>query len=377
MAIRRGDRGEDVKRVQKALQRFGFDVDDDGIFGRQTEAAVKEFQRRNGLDDDGAVGPKTLKALGLDDSDSGDVTEIDFTVEETEVPPIVQKQISGYVDRMEAQYSRLLDKSRDALDQFETTMAFATTKQANPDLLGALLSSVVGFATGQMIAKAGKVVPGLDFVGTVFDGVTGELERAGRASASASVGNWIKDQRVALDRMADRFDAKLLREEVSLEFLETDDKPTYFQALFEASQRLEGELLPSVSEFEAQLYEQWIDAHFDGLGANAPGCIEFRYEFDDNTFDFVSCTVQAESGDKVAGALNRLFAQGLLPSARRPIDMRVRKRACFRTDNFVPGGKSWFCGWLDADNNIISVPVKDEAETALREQVWRLHNRFS
>jgi hypothetical protein len=68
MALKRGDRGDAVKQVQRALIAAGFGVGNagaDGIFGKDTEAAVKGFQRRNNLDDDGIVGPITLRALGL------------------------------------------------------------------------------------------------------------------------------------------------------------------------------------------------------------------------------------------------------------------------------------------------------------------------
>ena len=37
----------------------------DGIFGSQTEQAVKYFQRKNGLAADGIVGPATAKAVGI------------------------------------------------------------------------------------------------------------------------------------------------------------------------------------------------------------------------------------------------------------------------------------------------------------------------
>jgi len=58
-------RGDDVKELQTALKRTGYDPGPiDGIFGPKTEKAVKAFQRVKGLVVDGIVGPKTAAALG-------------------------------------------------------------------------------------------------------------------------------------------------------------------------------------------------------------------------------------------------------------------------------------------------------------------------
>jgi hypothetical protein len=56
--LRRGATGDDVKRLQKLLG-----VLQDGDFGAQTEAKVREAQRQAGLVPDGIVGPKTWRAL--------------------------------------------------------------------------------------------------------------------------------------------------------------------------------------------------------------------------------------------------------------------------------------------------------------------------
>jgi peptidoglycan hydrolase-like protein with peptidoglycan-binding domain len=57
-ALKKGDRGAKVAKVQRWLNQ-----PDDGIFGRGTKAAVKRFQRRQGLTPDGVVGPATWAAL--------------------------------------------------------------------------------------------------------------------------------------------------------------------------------------------------------------------------------------------------------------------------------------------------------------------------
>jgi peptidoglycan hydrolase-like protein with peptidoglycan-binding domain len=59
-----GSTGAVVRRAQRALRRtpnLGLEVD--GIFGPQTETAVKEFQQGAGLVVDGIVGPATWNAL--------------------------------------------------------------------------------------------------------------------------------------------------------------------------------------------------------------------------------------------------------------------------------------------------------------------------
>src|SRR5260370_3592057 len=64
--LRIGSRGQAVVTIQQALvdaglplPRFGAD----GDFGAETQAAVQNFQRQNGLVADGAVGPNTMASL--------------------------------------------------------------------------------------------------------------------------------------------------------------------------------------------------------------------------------------------------------------------------------------------------------------------------
>jgi len=64
--LKRGDVGEYVTLLQTMLINHTYDVGSsgaDGIFGRNTESAVKLFQRTHGLADDGVVGNDTWAAL--------------------------------------------------------------------------------------------------------------------------------------------------------------------------------------------------------------------------------------------------------------------------------------------------------------------------
>ncbi|MCL2487763.1 MAG: peptidoglycan-binding protein [Oscillospiraceae bacterium] len=64
--LRRGSKGQDVRDMQKLLVDRGYPLPKhgvDGLFGPETESAVKSFQRSNKLSVDGVCGPKTWAAL--------------------------------------------------------------------------------------------------------------------------------------------------------------------------------------------------------------------------------------------------------------------------------------------------------------------------
>lgn len=59
-------RGEDVESLQERLNELKYNSGEvDGIFGKKTEIAVKNFQSDNGLTADGIVGKNTCKTLGF------------------------------------------------------------------------------------------------------------------------------------------------------------------------------------------------------------------------------------------------------------------------------------------------------------------------
>lgn len=64
--LKNGSKGTLVKTVQTKLKNWGYYTGSvDGIYGPKTVAAVKYFQRVNGLTQDGVVGPKTAAAMGV------------------------------------------------------------------------------------------------------------------------------------------------------------------------------------------------------------------------------------------------------------------------------------------------------------------------
>lgn len=62
-SVKLGDSGDGVTQIQNALKAAGYKVTVDGKFGPQTDTAVRAFQKKNSLGQDGIVGPKTWAKL--------------------------------------------------------------------------------------------------------------------------------------------------------------------------------------------------------------------------------------------------------------------------------------------------------------------------
>jgi putative chitinase len=89
MLIKKGSKGDDVKRVQRALG-----LSADGIFGSGTEKSVKEFQSKKGLVADGIVGPSTLAMM----IEEPDVQEMDLSKLKGHIPDEVIEQIPETIE---------------------------------------------------------------------------------------------------------------------------------------------------------------------------------------------------------------------------------------------------------------------------------------
>ncbi|WP_292390302.1 peptidoglycan-binding protein [Methanosarcina sp. UBA5] len=86
--LQRGDSGSAVKKVQQALIILGFPVPGvgaNGIFGDETELAVRSYQESRGLKVDGVVGSETIGSLD---------NEFFTGVPEPSVSPTIEPQLS-------------------------------------------------------------------------------------------------------------------------------------------------------------------------------------------------------------------------------------------------------------------------------------------
>lgn len=60
-----GSSGSDVRALQEALRKAGYNIAADGVFGAETQNAVRQYQSAQGLSVDGIAGQQTFGSLGI------------------------------------------------------------------------------------------------------------------------------------------------------------------------------------------------------------------------------------------------------------------------------------------------------------------------
>jgi peptidoglycan hydrolase-like protein with peptidoglycan-binding domain len=60
-----------IKQAQEKLSSKGHDVQADGVLGPKTQAALKEFQEKEGIQASGRLDQETLAALGVEEGSAG------------------------------------------------------------------------------------------------------------------------------------------------------------------------------------------------------------------------------------------------------------------------------------------------------------------
>lgn len=68
--LKKGCKGDEVKTLQKLLNKEGYNLVVDSDFGQKTHEALVAWQKAHGLVADGIVGPKTWAALGVTETNS-------------------------------------------------------------------------------------------------------------------------------------------------------------------------------------------------------------------------------------------------------------------------------------------------------------------
>lgn len=126
--LRNGSRGDEVKNLQTILNQQGYNLDVDGAFGAKTQAAVRDYQSKNGLAVDGIVGNNTWAALNAASASAQAPTQ--ETSPAAQEPPKAP-QLPGVSDYTYAKMSGL-ENGYQPSERVQQAMAYLDEAQKNP-----------------------------------------------------------------------------------------------------------------------------------------------------------------------------------------------------------------------------------------------------
>lgn len=157
-----GSKGDDVKDLQKLLNSKGYSLSEDGIFGKKTQAAVKDYQSKNNLQVDGIAGEKTWGSLTAQQTQAPAAPETGYT-ESDELKSLAQQLESqkaaapgSYQFSQSARWDALIDQilgredfsydvNADALYQQYKDQYTAQGKLAMLDTMGQAATKTGGY----------------------------------------------------------------------------------------------------------------------------------------------------------------------------------------------------------------------------------------
>lgn len=118
-----GSQGDAVKKLQTALNSAGYSLNVDGIFGAKTQAAVRDYQSKNGLTVDGIAGAQTQgKLYGTSQTKTETTTEPEKTAADYSYDASGDKDYQAALQALEAAKSETAPSYDDRYDRQLSTL---------------------------------------------------------------------------------------------------------------------------------------------------------------------------------------------------------------------------------------------------------------
>lgn len=143
-----GSTGSDVTELQKLLNKTnnGYNLSEDGKFGAKTQAAVKDYQKKNGLAVDGIVGKNTWGALTKATTPTTPTQQATVpTTASGDSQPNWQAKLNETLDKILNREKFSYDVNGDALYQQYKDLYTNQGKQAMMDTMGQASAMTGGY----------------------------------------------------------------------------------------------------------------------------------------------------------------------------------------------------------------------------------------
>jgi hypothetical protein len=273
--------------------------------------------------------------------------------------------IRDYVSAVVETKSKIATAYLSAIDNFQTTVQFASPQEATPDILGAVLKSGLKAAEKAAVSAASEATgaslgPLVEMVHGIYD----EIERASKAAQGLAVAQLIKDIRAAVTNAYTQDQTgEALRKQIEDEYNNNDagGRGGYIAGIQIELAALGSAQAPKEEVLEATMYLAWINQNFNNDCIEGTGIASIQFDDEGN---LTSATVQAPQGDKVAAALNKVMNGAGIYSL---MDWDVVKKIC----------RGYDCMCFEGNNVIRKPATADDTQSFLTApETWQKLTQF-
>ena len=381
ITLRVGSTGDKVRRLQQALRRENLPAPSNGIFDRETELAVRAFQRREGLS------PETVSPGRRPLPRSGsipDTLEDQVVIGQTwlDLPDVnARTGIREFVGALQGLHQSSIDSVQNSMTVFWAFATSASVADTEGDFVGAWLKGVFKVALDTV-----KDIPGISQAAQIvkiaedaFGPLLAEADRVSKKGHEVKLRDWFDDQRVLLERFQNGFPEQKLLDEIALDYTIEDDpqrQQAYLRELGRQSADLRGELQDR-EELHGQLvlldlFERWISNSFRDVDhPETGGYVQVAFDTDGpGAWKVKKMGIRGDGGDKAFDGIHRIVENQL----RRADGRSVRPELA--GEPFVLGLKIHKrIGFGAGDTNLQETfdtfntpfPIRDQAERHWRE----------
>ena len=151
-----GSRGQAVRQLQAALNSKGYHLDEDGIFGEKTRAAVWDYQQKNHLQLDGIAGSETwghlMGSASAAPSGVSEDTAAHLARLEEGYEPSFARELAALYDQISSRPSFQYDPTRDVTYQRYAADYQRRGRAAMEDTLGRSAALTGGYDSSYALA---------------------------------------------------------------------------------------------------------------------------------------------------------------------------------------------------------------------------------
>lgn len=317
-----GSTGDKVRRLQEALRRENLPAPSNGIYDRETELAVRAFQRREGLSpENGVAGPATIAALALDPDTLEDRVVIGQTYADLQ-DANARSRIRDFVSALQWLHQSSIDSAQNSMTGFWAFATSASVADTEGDFFGAWLKGVfkVALDTVKDIPGIGQAAQIVKIAKDVFEPLLAEADRVAEARRGVKLRDWFADQRVLLERFQNSFPEQKLLDDIALDYTLEDD-PQRQQAYLRELERQSAALRRERQHREElygqlillDLFERWISSSFRDVNhPETGGYVQVAFDTDGpGAWEVKKIRIRGDGGDQAFDAINSILRNQL------------------------------------------------------------------